>query len=128
MFQPPLFNLKCNLANFTDPGTWVTPGAPYALAVSCNARSPRQNEAVPLFFGGANYAVVVVIGFPPGTSIPDLRTSFPHPVGDPVTAIELPAGSGNWYRALWSRPEARGFVNAHVNSYCDRISQAAPSV
>lgn len=117
-FAPPVFNLTCNLFNSSD---HINPdGPPFSPLQKCNARSPRQRETAPLFtFTSAS--AILVLGFPVGTRMVDGTVASAGPAPPPLTLIEFPAGSGQFYEPLEARVEARGFPNTHLNAYCVRL-------
>jgi len=110
-FNLPTFNLLCDI--YTPP--WLT--KVFRAQVSGNLAFGRRGN-----FNFLDYAEDTALqGYaslllPPGT---DVRAYPTYPSAD---VIEIPSGSGRWYRVMWVEDIGKGFDNEHRSAAVAQIS------
>ncbi len=110
-FSLPVFNLTCDI--YTPP--WLTRvlrvTSPGNLAFGRRANMNFLDYAQDIGFQG--YASLL---------LPPLTDVMAYPTYPAADVIEIPSGSGRWYRAMWVEDIGKGFDNEHRSVAVAQIS------
>lgn len=117
-FTLPVFNLTCNIWR----GPWL-PLHPVDVVSPCNlAYGRRVQTNFGNFTGGPGSAVVMTLLLPPLTDVRSWVQS-----ADP-DAVEVPAGSGRYYRVEGVDDVGKGFANEHRAATLAQSSQLLSTI